>query len=184
MPRSRALPLAVLAFVPALGCAHNPAPPAWRVSVAEAASRPRGAWIELTLRGGVPPTVAGELLAIDAKGIHVLTQGGAVTALPGDVTKAAIGVHRNQRSDATMWTVLGTLSTLSHGGFLVLTAPLLWGVGGGAATASESHSGVEESLRDARKYARFPQGLPEGLDLAAMPPLAGIGPPPSRPNRR
>lgn len=185
MSTGRALWLGVLSIVPTLGCAHNPAPPAWRVSVVEAASRPHGAWIELMLRGEPPRTkVAGELLAIEKESIHVLTQGGAVTALRGDVTKVAMGVHENQRGDATLWAWLGALSTASHGYYLALTAPLLWAVGGGFAVANESHNGVEDSLRNARKYSRFPQGLPEGLDLAAMPPLAGIGPPVSDRGRR
>jgi hypothetical protein len=178
MSSDKVLCLVLLATAPAAGCAHNPAPPPWRVSVAEAASRPHGAWIEVTLGAGRQRTmVAGELLAIDTENIHVLTMGGAVKAPRRDATKVALGVHRNHRSDAAIWAGLGALSTLSHGYYMVLTAPLLWGGGGGAAAASESHVGVEKSLRNARKYSRFPQGLPEGLDLAALPALPGIGPP-------
>ena len=71
----------------------------------------------------------------------------------------------------TVWTLIGTLSTISNGGFLLFTAPA-WQLGGWLATAAQSKRPILRSDQvpwlDLRLYARFPQGLPPELDLTSL----------------
>ena len=70
-----------------------------------------------------------------------------------------------------LWTVAGTLSTASHGVALLLSAPA-WIIGGSVATTKVSHAPLitypSRPWSDLARYARFPQGLPIGLDPATL----------------
>jgi len=80
---------------------------------------------------------------------------------------------------AIAWTVLGTLSTLSHGWFLILSVPI-WSVVGGATTAIVWSPGVRASgCAEIRAYARFPQGLPRSWldEQQGMPAPRSSAPP-------
>ena len=72
-----------------------------------------------------------------------------------------------------LWTLLGTLSTGSHGFFLILSAPV-WILTGTVAAVNQSRQPVLTYPRQGwagwRAYARFPQGLPPGLARAALDP--------------
>jgi hypothetical protein len=96
--------------------------------------------------------------------------------------------YRGEVGEAVGWGLSGTVSTLSHGLVLLLSAPV-WLITTGTAGAIESSAGTvtyraargsltAEAFAGLRKYARFPQGLPEGFTLQppSPPPLA---PPPA-----
>jgi hypothetical protein len=74
----------------------------------------------------------------------------------------------------TVWTLLGSLSTITNGFYLVLTFPL-WLISGGIITVNESESGLfkteypgEEWWRTVARYSRFPQGIPKEVDLRKL----------------
>jgi hypothetical protein len=62
---------------------------------------------------------------------------------------------------------LGTLSTISNGVFLIFTAPM-WLIGGSIAAVNRSYDPIidypDKPLKEFAPFARYPQGLPPGLD--------------------
>lgn len=129
---------------------------------------PRGAWIQVQTRdGGI---VQGELLAVEPRGnVHVLTttsayQRVALTA----VADARLEVYRNNWSTPAGWGALGAVSTVSHGFILGISAPI-WGAAGATASTAQSKTGFYRipsglSWAQATMYARFPAGMPDGVD--------------------
>lgn len=82
------------------------------------------------------------------------------------------------------WTILGTISTISHGWFAVYTAGVWIGVGTPASVAAGNPSLQVGDCRAVRAYARFPQGLPEAFRARHYPaPSApsSIAPPSTAP---
>lgn len=70
-----------------------------------------------------------------------------------------------------LWAFLGFLSTASHGYYAAASAPI-WLFTGIYNASAESTSGVTDSdfvvWDEIRKYARFPQGIPQGVDLRRL----------------
>jgi hypothetical protein len=172
--RERRWTAAALLAMTLAGCATNPAPRSWRPAPKEAQRSIRGGWIALERKQPAKERVEGELIAVDDDALHVLTAEGLRAVPRAEVRKAKLVGYGDESGALGAWVGIGTLSTLSHGGFLVLTAPLLWLLGGGSAAADESRAGF---IREAEfhAYARFPQGLPPGLDLATLGELSPPG---------
>ena len=169
---ARSAPLVFLAGALA-ACAANPAPVGW-IRPAEAAQRlALGGWIAVRCGGKPEPCAAGELIAVENDRFRVLGEAGLVDVPKGSVETAVLAAYTSDRGGLSAWAALGTLSTLSHGGFLLFTAPLWIGTGIGVA-AAESRAPLvrypERPMEDFRPYARFPQGLPSDVDAAALGP--------------
>ena len=68
------------------------------------------------------------------------------------------------------------VTTISNGVFLLLTAPA-WLITGLVAAGNESHAPLRDvpplAWAELAAYARFPQGLPPGIDLAEIRPKPG-----------
>ena len=174
--------LAVSGWLPlAGGCtAASPAPPGSRLTMEQAQRDPHGAWINIvTLQG----EVAGELLAVEAKALVVASTAGFQRVPVARIRSWSLSWYEADNGGVIVFGVLGTLSTLSHGWFLVLTAPLLWMIPTPIMARAQSKQGHESgSLGDAdghlhlAAYARFPAGLPPGFDPTAAPaPEGGAG---------
>ena len=170
------LPL-VLAVTCVSGCGGNPAPREWRTPAAAAQRSSRGGWIRIDAvdpsgaksRGGI--LAEGELIAIDDTAFHVLTTAGLRSVSLASAHRITLVGYGNRAGSLTLWSVLGGISTLSHGGFLLFTAPT-WATAGIIATHTEKQAGIWHQDDLARRYARFPQGLPPGFDpktLGALP---------------
>jgi hypothetical protein len=148
------------------GCASNPAPARWRPSLEQAAHTSLGSWVQLELTS--KQEVGGELLEVSDDRV-VLQDDRTVRDYPvAQVAVLRVYPFSQPWGYATGWGTVGTVSTLSHGAFLLLSAPL-WIISTIATAAADSHIGQdtfgrggEEPLSACRKYARFPQGLPAG----------------------
>ncbi|PYQ45743.1 MAG: hypothetical protein DMF77_03270 [Acidobacteria bacterium] len=148
-------------------CVSSPAPAGWRPRPPEVQSRPCGAWIRLQRgqdkRAGV---VEGELIAVSDDHVYVLTRSELLGVPPAAVTSARLEKYRAGTDALGGWGTLGTISTLSHGWILVLTAPL-WIISSTATVATESRVAQlrhpPTPLGEFRPWARFPQGLPPGF---------------------
>lgn len=168
------------------GCARNPAPAAWRLTPAEAQRTARGAWIvlePLTSPDGdrsAEPRIEGELIAADAGVIHILTASGLRSVLRAAPRRMTIVGYRTPSAALVGWSAAGAASTLSHGGFLIFTAPM-WIISGIVVAHRERRAGVFHNDDMARLFARFPQGVPPGLDVEAFGAL--VANPSSRPKR-
>jgi hypothetical protein len=171
MSATRSLALALVWGVAA--CSQNPAPAGWLAPPRQAQSDPYGAWIVVwqpappDLRGEVL-AAQGEFLAVDRDSVYVLSPDSVVRAVPvGTIHSARIAFYDAQSAGLGIWTGVGSVSTISNGGFLVLTLPL-WVIGGSLITGGQSRAPLRDvqagdSWDVLRRYARFPQGLPEGL---------------------
>jgi len=167
----------------AAGCASNTAPPGWLRPAEDVQLEARGAWIEVivadTGSSEMLGRVDGELIAAEPDSLFVLTYDGLELVPVERVRHVKVTPWWIDRSSFSTWLALGTLSTLSHGFGLLLSAPV-WLLGGGAAAAQGSGAGQFRS--DAantlvlRFFARFPQGLLPGIDRAAIE-RGGLGRP-------
>ncbi len=172
-PRRCILALAVGSALLALaaGCASTTAPRKWLPEATQAGAEPRGGWV-LVEREGDPPRqrFEGELIAIEADSLFVAWRD-QVLALPKfGIHRATVTGYDLQWGPLATWTVFGALATTSHGWGLVVTAPL-WVLVGTMSTASASHAPMvrypNRPWTELATYARFPQGLPAGLDRGA-----------------
>jgi hypothetical protein len=129
----------------------------------------RGHEIEIEHAG---QTTSGELLAVDDMYLYVLTDSRVRAIERRKVTQVSVELYASQAGQAGLWTALGTVSTISHGFLLVITAPV-WLATGISVTAGAAATNDLE-IRDDRlgplyQFARFPQGLPPTWPGARVP---------------
>ncbi len=166
-------------------CTQNPAPAGWLPPAQGAAVEAYGGWIVIdTARGdrrgggsaGPAIQVAGELIAVDPDTVFVMSQGTLVSLTKSQVERASLFAYDAQSGRLALWGFLGTLSSAATGFGALLLAPV-WIIGSTAATASRSNAPVVELTSGGGRwaqmalYARFPQGLPPGVDRAALRPV-------------
>jgi hypothetical protein len=151
------------------GCAVSHAPPGWLDAPGH--SRAFGGWIVVERLDG-PEQLRGELISIEADSLLVLDDLVLVSLPLACVSKADLTGYAASSGIAS-WTVLGTLSTASHGFLLLLSAPV-WLVAGISASAAETHAPhfkhPPSSWEALRPFARFPQGMPPGLSRTSLRP--------------
>jgi len=113
----------------------------------------------------------GELLAVEPDTLFLIRENTLNAISKSDVreAKAFLQEYPLTPGEVAGWTVLGTLSTISNGFGLVITAPL-WLITGtvtGIVAAAQANHGdfvyPDGSWSELRKFARFPQGLPQGI---------------------
>jgi hypothetical protein len=133
-----------------------------------------GAQMYVRLHNG--DVIQGELIAISPQTVWVLGDG-LVTIPTSSIQAATAGVFKTDQDAYVAWTVLGALSTLSHGVFLVFSLPV-WLLAGFPMASYELRRGEVDGwatgVDSFRPYARFPQGMPAGLEAVD---LRGIRPP-------
>jgi hypothetical protein len=186
--RERAAGLVLLAL--AGSCASNPTPSDRIVTQEEAVSSGKGAYAFVRSEGRT--WVDGELIATTNERVTLLTNLGHLVDVPyGKVRELKLGVHDNDFGAMALWGVLGSVSTISHGAFLVFTLPI-WLITSISAGSAESYRGLficaddarvslEGCLRVAGAYARFPQGLPAGVGGEQLLGRAPVIPPVAAP---
>jgi hypothetical protein len=110
--------------------------------------------------------VEGELLASDDAGIYVLTEkNGTAFIARRSVAKVTVAAYPGYPLAAGVVAGLGTVSTLSHGFFLIFTGPawLITGIGVTVREAMDPKVHVEPGdLASLYQFARFPAGMPAG----------------------
>lgn len=142
-----------------VACLNNPDPRAPEVGSIPISKF--GAWIVITERDG--RVTSGELLAIDHGMIHVK---------PGARENASIPLHQISGAELYkyesdwgfgVWGALGTLATISHGAWLIFSAPL-WIITSSVAAGYESYHVrlklPDDDINELAKWARYPQGMP------------------------
>lgn len=174
MCAARPLRVAAALVLASLGsaCARSSAPAGWLSTPEQSQREAWGAWAEVRTRsGGERAPVMGELIAATRDSVFVMTSA-ALVALPiAEIERATLTAYDARWDRLVLWTVLGTLSTASHGMALVLSAPV-WIAGGTAAAAAASRGPRVRSTdgTELARFARFPQGMPPGLDRGALRP--------------
>ena len=151
-------------------CFSTTAPDGWLSTPAVAQREAYGGWIAVErAQDTSKQTVEGELIAVTPDSLYVLTPDSLLSLPMGEITSATLTTYDARLGRLATWTALGAISTISHGVGLVLTFPL-WTIAGSTLTASASKAPRVQSAdaTSLQPYARFPQGLPLGLDRRAL----------------
>jgi hypothetical protein len=157
--------LALGAALAAQGCALHSAPPGWLPAAKDLPRWCRGAWIEVDSDQGRARRTAGELIAVGANEIHVLTDAGLRAVLVAEVRSATLVLYDGAGGGGG-WLAL----SLTHGRFLPLTVIPWAAISNGESYAPLLHH-PPWTLEAFRPYARFPQGLPPDLRPGDLGPL-------------
>lgn len=151
-------------------CVENPDPR--HPTIEKMERQGYGSFITITTLSG--QQVSGELISVERSLIRVLRFGagtGALTWVASTDVKAADVYEYEAEGGFGAWGVLGTLTTITHGFFLFISAPV-WiitsSVVAGAETRHVILSYPEVGWSEIVKWARFPQGLPPGVDEEAL----------------
>jgi hypothetical protein len=159
-------------------------PKKWLPHAEESQREAYGGWVRIDGRDGdANVSYRGELIAVHPDSLYVLEGSGLQAIAMEDVDRAeVIGYDSGYRDAAGLATAGALFSLLTHGFFLVFSIPVWTGVGIGefhgllnkarSRYPKKSREGGHwkpalawgEELREFAKYARFPQGLPPGLD--------------------
>jgi hypothetical protein len=140
-----------------------------RIADAKLADVPvRGFHVVVTAREG--SDVEGELLAAEAESVYVLDDDdGTIVATRWnniDEVRVSIASHRpGEPATSIVWTTVGTVSTLSHGVFLFVTAGAWLGAGIPVSVANgrsiRGRVTADEFRELLYQFARYPQGMPQ-----------------------
>jgi hypothetical protein len=133
---------------------------------------PYGAYIELSVQGVQEKLVfKGELIAVDDKKIVVRTLGKNETVRPfalKDILSYKVYYAKNDHEDYNAWGTLMTVSTISHGWFVILTLPIngiVFAFVNSNYKREFNYSKKELPIQELYKFARYPQGLPPHINL-------------------
>jgi len=169
--RTRELIAAIAIAAAAAACVENPDPRS--PSLVKMQTEGVGAWVVVTARAGW--AVEGELISLTSEYMHVLRVGQPGAALvylrTADVARAKVYTYESEGGLGVAG-FLGTLSTISHGFFLILTAPV-WIITTAIAVAAEKNHveldyPEDNTLEELSQWARFPQGIPSTVDEEAL----------------
>jgi hypothetical protein len=148
-------------------CAFNPDPR--KRTLEHVVTDGRGGWIAVELTSGT--RVEGELIAAGPDAIRVLTSAGLFALAPAGIRSARLWAWDPATEGVILGGSLGTLSTISHGVFLVFSAPL-WIVTTTLISTIESRTPITDypghGWADFARWARFPQGLPAHLKASDL----------------
>jgi hypothetical protein len=150
-----------------VACASNPDP---RTRPIELVQRDgHGGWIIIKRTTG--PSIAGELIAVEPDALRVL-DGVSLMAVPrAQIRRAEVWAWETQEGRVLGWGALGSLSTISHGFFLVFSFPV-WLLTSTITSINESFASQlsypGDRWEELVKWARFPQGLPARIGAAAL----------------
>lgn len=146
------------------GCAPKYLPSYDKIDV-----NPYGSYIRVVV--SLSTVFTGELISIDSEKMVVLEEWTkqCITIKVADVKRFSLRYAKQERYG---WAIpVFTLATISHGFFLVLTAPVNLIVAISTTAAGKrafKYNKKDMDLNKLRMFARFPQGIPENIDLASI----------------
>lgn len=164
------------------GCSHSLLPAAYRQRITALPTQISGSWADVKIKPGESITseimVSGELIAIQADTLFILSE----YRLEGIGTKriSEVILHLYEKNTRVYVVITGLIyvpdiiAAIAYGmpEFLIIGLPGL--VGGAIVTASEGTKSnlmkypKEYNLADMKKFARYPQGMPPGIDKSKL----------------
>ncbi len=143
-------------------------------------SDPYGGWIDLSYRGPNGLTrVMGELIAVTGDTVWIKDASGGTVFPTSEVADGRLTWYDSKAGQVGAIAAVGVLSTVSNGLLLVFTAPL-WIIVGSTAAAVQSRIPMEEAppvrWSELSAFARFPQGMPSGVELSELSSKPGSFP--------
>jgi len=132
-----------------------------------------GSWLEMRLNSSNDP-VAGEFIAANEDSIYIMQNGEVQIYAISNISFARVIIFNNSRGAYGVWTVAGSLLTISNGGFLIFTLPPVL-ISGILTTVAEANrinylDYPSNSFKELSKHARFPQGMPKGIKSSDLLP--------------
>lgn len=116
--------------------------------------------------------VQGELIAIENDSIFILSADELKGIPAKEIDSAGVIVFNTEENTYAIWTGLLTAASLTTGYFAGLTLPLSLGVGivttRDEANRINSFDFPQNSWPTISKFARFPQGMPPGIDRKSI----------------
>lgn len=167
----------LVAALAASGCSpRRYAPDRWLPTADRVAADAYGGWARVQWQeneGRTNHEAGGELIAIDADSLFVLSSAQLIGLSMEQVSTVRVETYDPQAGHIVGAGVGGAISTLSHGAWLVLTAPM-WMIVTTTSASMRGHEALAEYPRQAveelQPYARYPGGLPPSLDRATLQP--------------
>ncbi|MBN1387216.1 MAG: hypothetical protein JW965_02145 [Bacteroidales bacterium] len=132
-----------------------------------------GGWLEMTINSS-NDSITGEFIAANEDSIYIMQNGEIQIYAISNISFARVIIFNNARGAYLIWTVAGSLLTISNGGFFIFTLPTVL-VSGILTTVAESKrvnylDYPSNGFKELSKYARFPQGMPEGIKASDLNP--------------
>jgi hypothetical protein len=154
----------------AVGCAARYSPRGYLEEPRKTQKDTFGGWVRLKIAEKDIRTISGELIALSSDSIFVANETFHALAL-SNIKSARLEAYNSQAGHMGALVGLGTLLTVSNGIGLLFTAPM-WILGGGTATIFQSYEPIieypEQELDRLQPFARYPQGLPPGIDRSRI----------------
>lgn len=155
------------------GCASTSARDDWTSSPNAMQREAYGVWVDVRFGdAAAPDTLRGELITATEDSLFLIPPQSSLRAVArSTINELQLTAYDANWSTLGVWIALGTLSTISHGFFLILSAPV-WIIGGSAAASRQSYRPIYTNppLETLRRFARFPQGLPPDLERNQLRP--------------
>ncbi len=176
----------LLALIALAACKTANIPEQYNFRVKELQSNPFGCWMEATVNSfsEVPDlkNVSGELLAIQRDSAFLLTADGTVSRLAfASIASARLYTHKNQSGTYLLTSgiliipsLIGAIAYPEYAGpFLILAIPtLITGIIHSLIESRKQKNVLiypeKQGFTDFGKFARFPAGIPENIDLRLL----------------
>jgi hypothetical protein len=175
------LPAAILIA----GCATNWVPDRWLASPEQSQVQGYGGWATVTFDSNPKRApIGGELISVAPDQLMILMPSGVIEVSKTGTKRVVVdGYEQDVRPVRRGW-LIGSLASITHGYLAPVTVGLWSGAAQAALREAYSYARVTypgQPWQDLRRYARFPQGLPAGLDVRALQPKPVPPPPPPPP---
>jgi len=160
--------LEVLLAMVAVACVHDHPTDPRRHDAETFARSGLGAWVKVTTSAG---TSRGELISVDGPKLHVYSERAGALWVFDQGAVSSVDVYPIADIDGIVnIRALGGLAMIPQGWWLPISLPLYLGI-----TAAAINSDIDPIVRypaqpwgDLAKWARFPQGLPDGVGLTEL----------------
>ncbi|MFO7524504.1 MAG: hypothetical protein R6W68_03540 [Ignavibacteriaceae bacterium] len=161
------------------GCAATLAPSNWLPETEKYPENTFGGWMTIITSDETNTgkerffQYGGEFISQDEDNVYILYDTVYIISKK-DIRNISLELVQKSTTEYGLWTLGGTVATLSNGRFLIITAPL-WLIAGTEAAVGESTRDLYESdnpdilfWNNVMKFARFPQGLPININLSEL----------------
>lgn len=133
-----------------------------------------GGWLTLSLADSTSKSISGELIAVSSDSVYILTNTSTISCSIKEILSARLIFFNNQSDAFSGWTLGGSLLTISNGVYSVFSLPLML-IAGISTSAGEAKrvnyiDYPDKPWSDLTKFARFPQGLSDNIDLTTLRP--------------
>lgn len=163
------------------GCAATHAPSNWLPETEKFPENTYGGWMTIITSDETKDgkerylQYGGEFISQDEDNVYILYDTVYIISKK-DIRNISLELVEKSTTEFGLWTLGGTVATLSNGKFLIITAPL-WLIAGTSAAVGESTRDLYETdnpdilfWNNIMKFARFPQGLPTNINLSELKP--------------